>query len=94
MLAFDLITFSAAFITLAWFITTHRRGGRKQGRIRTGFRKRRPQIPEKNRGILNLILFLAHHLTASMYTNAALPAMILSRNGGSRIALPGMVNAW
>ena len=38
------------------------------------------------------ILFLAAiNLTASMY-NAALPAMILSRNGGSRMAL-GMVNA-
>lgn len=45
-----------------------------------------------NRGIFDLMLFLAAiNLVASMY-NAALPAMLLSRNGGSERAL-GTVNA-
>lgn len=51
VLAFDLITFSAAFITpggtsMVYYDPTGG-GGRKQGRICTGFCKRRPQIPEK-----------------------------------------------
>jgi len=42
---------------------------------------------KQNRGILNLILFLAAiNLTASIY-NAALPAMLLSRAGGGATAL-------
>ena len=41
----------------------------------------------ENRGILDLILFLACiNLVASVY-NAALPAMLLSRDGGSQAAL-------
>ena len=44
-----------------------------------------------NRGVLDLILFLAAiNLTASVY-NAALPAMLLSREGGGELAL-GLVN--
>ena len=93
VLAFDLITFSAAFITLAWFITIPQAeadGNREDSVLASA--KEGLKYLKKNRGILNLILFLAAiNLTASMY-NAALPAMILSRNGGSRIAL-GMVNA-
>ena len=93
VLAFDLITFSAAFITLAWFITIPQAeadGNREESVLASA--KEGLKYLKKNRGILNLILFLAAiNLTASMY-NAALPAMILSRNGGSRIAL-GMVNA-
>ncbi|GAU76529.1 MFS transporter [Fusibacter sp. 3D3] len=46
----------------------------------------------ENRGILDLILFLAGiNLIASMY-NAALPAMILSKDNGGEIGL-GVVNA-
>ena len=46
---------------------------------------------KRNPGILHLILFLAIiNLTASIY-NAALPAMLLSREGGSEFAL-GAVN--
>lgn len=42
---------------------------------------------KENRGILDLILFLAAiNLVASVY-NAALPAMLLSRNGGSEASL-------
>lgn len=48
---------------------------------------------KNNRGILDLILFLAFiNLTASMY-NAALPAMPLSRNGGGKTVL-GLVNTF
>ena len=93
VLAFDLITFSAAFITLAWFITIPQAeadGNREESVLASA--KEGLKYLKRNRGILNLILFLAAiNLTASMY-NAALPAMILSRNGGSRMAL-GMVNA-
>ena len=47
---------------------------------------------KRNRGILDLILFLAAiNLIASLY-NAALPAMLLSRQGGGQAAL-GLVNA-
>ncbi|MEG1892158.1 MAG: MFS transporter, partial [Clostridia bacterium] len=49
------------------------------------------QYLKGNRGILDLILFLAAiNLTASVF-NAALPAMLLSRDGGGRVAL-GTVN--
>ena len=49
------------------------------------------QYLHKNRGILDLILFLAAiNLVASMY-NAALPAMLLSRKNGGN-AILGMVN--
>ena len=48
---------------------------------------------KNNRGILDLILFLAViNFTASIY-NAALPAMLLSRAGGGETAL-GMVNTF
>ncbi len=47
----------------------------------------------KNRGILDLILFLAAiNLTASMY-NAAFPAMLLSRAGGGEKALAAVNTA-
>ena len=47
---------------------------------------------KKERGIFDLILFLsAINLVASIY-EAAFPAMVLSRNGGSETAM-GMVNA-
>ncbi len=47
VLAFDLITFSAAFITLAWFITIHRRRRTETGKNLYWLLQRRPQIPEK-----------------------------------------------
>ena len=85
VLAFDLITFSAAFITLAWFITIPQPkadGNREESVLASA--KEGLKYLKRNRGILNLILFLAAiNLTASMY-NAALPAMILSRNGGKQ----------
>ena len=46
-----------------------------------------PSYLRENRGILDLILFLTCiNLVASVY-NAALPAMLLSRDGGSQAAL-------
>ena len=90
VILFDLLTFATAFVTLAFFIPVpHRKrpenetaGGSVLSQAREGL-----QYLKKNRGILDLILFLAAiNLTASMY-NAALPAMILSRNGGSQTAL-------
>ena len=93
VVAIDLCTFAAAFLTLALC-------------IRIPEEKREEQEPEKlltaaragvaylrdERGIFDLILFLAAiNLVASVY-DAAFPAMLLSRNGGSERAL-GTVNA-
>lgn len=93
VVAIDLCTFAAAFLTLALC-------------IRIPEEKREEQEPEKlltaaragvaylrdERGIFDLILFLAAiNLVASVY-EAAFPAMLLSRNGGSERAL-GTVNA-
>ncbi|MDO4739149.1 MAG: MFS transporter [Eubacteriales bacterium] len=79
VIAFDLLTFAAAFTALAFFVRipqTKGETGPKEGMLasaRTGLRFLR-----KNRGIFDLMLFLAAiNLTASMY-NAAFPAMILS----------------
>lgn len=88
----DLITFMIAFVALSGFIAIPQVQRQDQAEesmissVRTGL-----AYLKNNRGILDLILFLAAiNLTASMY-NAALPAMILSRAGGSKTAL-GLVN--
>lgn len=93
VIAFDLITFGVAFTALALYIkipepqtSSHHRSSvletAKEGIV----------YLKHNRGILDLILFLAAiNLTASMF-NAALPALLLSREGGSEAAL-GLVNA-
>lgn len=89
----DLATFVIAFITLAGFIkvpyikpSLHAKAESLLQSAGAGLRYLRD-----NRGILDLILFLAAiNLTASMY-NSALPAMLLSRPGGSKTAL-GLVN--
>ena len=95
VLLFDLVTFGVAVITLAFFIRipevsiSEAKTQRKESLLKAageglGYLK-------KNRGILTLILFLAAiNLIASIY-NAALPAMLLSREGGGREAL-GWVN--
>lgn len=89
---FDLATFGAAFFSLAFFI--------KIPKIKSKEKKTEPVFEsaksgllylKNNRGILDLILFLAAiNLVASVY-NAALPAMLLSRNGGGDAAL-GILN--
>ncbi len=93
VVAFDLFTFCVAFLTLAFGIRipeeTAQAGEREKlsGSVKKGLSYLRQQ-----RGILGLILFLAAiNLVASIY-DAAFPAMMLSREGGSERAL-GLVNA-
>lgn len=94
VIAFDFLTFGTAFITLALFIhipSVREEAGKVQETVLESARKGLYYLAE-NKGIFYLILFLsAINLTASMY-NVALPAMLLSRNGGSVTAL-GLVNA-
>ena len=94
VIIFDLVTFAVAFLVLLLFI-----------RIPEGEKADKPKEPmlqsvkeglaflKEKRGILSLILFLAAiNFVASMF-NAALPAMVLSRNGGSETAL-GVINTF
>lgn len=92
VILFDLITFVIAFVALLCFvkIPRSRKENVKQDTVlqsaKNGLRYLRD-----NRGILDLILFLATiNFTASIF-NATLPAMMLSRAGGGALAL-GMVN--
>lgn len=82
VMLFDLATFAVAFLTLAAAI--------RIPSLRTETSSESPlqavgqgvEWLRRNRGILDLILFLAAiNLVASVY-NAALPAMLLSRSGG------------
>ena len=94
VIIFDLVTFAAAFLVLLLFI-----------RIPAGEADDKPKEPmlqsvkeglaflREKRAILSLIFFLAGiNFVASMF-NAALPAMLLSRNGGSEMAL-GVINTF
>ncbi len=93
VIAVDLITFAAAFLTLWLLISAPENGGAEK--------PKEPLLASARAGlawlgksplILNLILFLAGiNLVASVYS-AALPAMLLSRpNGGEGVL--GAVNA-
>jgi len=92
VIAFDLITCAAAMLTLGFTIripAPDENGEARESVLRAA--RSGLQYLWKNRGILNLILFLAAiNLIASMY-NAALPAMLLSREGGGTVVL-GWVN--
>lgn len=92
VIAIDLITFAVAFVSLLAFIKIPQLESdstKKESMLKTA--KSGLSYLKHNRGILNLILFLAGiNFTASMY-NAAYPALILSRAGGGEIAL-GIVN--
>lgn len=90
---FDLLTFAVAFICLLKFVQIPQiQNERQQETSVLSSAKAGLHYLKHNRGILDLIFFLAAiNLTNSVY-NAALPAMLLSRNGGSEIAL-GVVNA-
>lgn len=91
--AFDLFTFCVAFITLAFGIRIPEdtEEKEKQEKLWVSARKGIGYLT-RNRGIFNLILFLAAiNLVASIY-DAAFPAMLLSREGGSEKVL-GLVNA-
>ena len=92
VLIFDLVTFAVAFIALLCFVKIPEPSAREEQRetmmqsVRSGL-----GYLKQNRGILDLILFLAViNLIASIY-EAALPAMLLSREGGGEVAL-GIVN--
>lgn len=90
----DLLTFAVAFITLFCFVRIPHEILRTDAVKESVFKAAKSGLwfLKKNRGILDLILFLAAiNLIASMY-NAALPAMLLSREGGGETAL-GTVNA-
>ncbi|MDO4307097.1 MAG: MFS transporter [Eubacteriales bacterium] len=93
VITIDLLTFAAAFLTLAFLIKIPE--GEQPAEIKESMltsAKQGIDYLKKERGILDLILFLAAiNLVASIY-DAAFPAMLLSRNGGSEAAL-GMVNA-
>lgn len=90
VMVIDLFTFAIAFVSLLCFVkipSVWNEGSKKESvlqSIKSGL-----VYLKQNRGILDLILFLAAiNFTASIY-NAALPAMVLSREG--EIAL-GIVN--
>lgn len=90
---FDLFTFGAAFLTLAFFIQIPESREKEEKREPLWLSaKKGITYLKKEWGIFNLILFLAAiNLVASIY-DAAFPAMMLSRNGGSEKVL-GLVNA-
>lgn len=91
--AFDLFTFGVAFITLAFGIRIpeNEEESAKQEKLLASAKKGLAYLRDE-RGIFGLIMFLAAiNLVASIY-DAAFPAMMLSRNGGSERTL-GLVNA-
>lgn len=92
VMIFDLITFVVAFVVLLCFVEIPQTGQEnKETESVLKSAKAGLQYLKQNRGILDLILFLAAiNFTASIY-NAALPAMLLSRSGGGEVAL-GVVN--
>lgn len=93
IVTFDLLTFGVAFLTLAFGIRIpeNKEKEEAQEKLLTSAGKGIIYL-KKERGIFDLILFLAAiNLVASIY-DAAFPAMMLSRNGGSEKVL-GLVNA-
>lgn len=92
VLLFDLITFGAAFITLVSLIRIPEKKGLENEERESVLDSARAGLRylKVNRGILDLILFLAAiNLTASMY-NAALPAMLLSKAGKNALGIVNM----
>ena len=91
--AFDLFTFGVAFVTLAFCIKIpgKERDGAGKEKLLAAAGKGIAYL-RRERGIFQLILFLAAiNLVASVY-EAAFPAMMLSREGGGEKVL-GLVNA-
>lgn len=92
VIAVDLITFAAAFLTLLLFIRIpeSETSGRSEEKLLTSARKGLGWL-KQNPLIMDLILFLACiNLVASVY-DAALPAMLLSKANGGETVL-GAVN--
>ena len=93
IICIDLFTFAAAFVSLAFFVKLPEYRAENNAESFLSLTKSGLTYLRQNRGILDLILFLAGiNLIASMY-NAAFPAMILSKESGGEIAL-GTVNAF
>ena len=93
VILFDLATFAAAFLALLLFIRIPdaQPGGAPKETLLASAKQGLRWLRE-HAGILHLILFLAAiNLVASMY-DAAFPAMMLSRQGGSEQVM-GTVNA-
>ncbi|MEK3674168.1 MFS transporter [Paenibacillus sp. FSL R10-2771] len=93
VILFDLITFATAFTALLCCVHIPQVPKRSSTGSETILQSASSGLRylRDNRGILDLILFLALiNFTASIF-NAALPAMMLSRTGGGELAL-GMVN--
>jgi len=94
VIIFDLVTFAVAFVSLLLFIRIPE-GEQSTKEKEPFFETIRGGIAflRQKRGIFTLILFLAAiNLVASMY-NAALPAMLLSREGGGETAM-GVLNTF
>lgn len=92
VIAVDVVTFTVAFLTLGFLIhiPEGRQKEKQDEKIFSSARKGLVWL-KQNPLILNLILFLACiNLVASTY-DAALPAMILSKNNGGEMIL-GIVN--
>lgn len=93
IVAFDLFSFGIAFLTLTFGIRIpeNRETEEREEKLLASAKKGITYLKQE-KGIFHLILFLAAiNLVASIY-DAAFPAMMLSRNGGSEKVL-GMVNA-
>ena len=93
VIIFDLISFAMAFAALLFFVQIPEidKGIEAKESLLKSVKAGLVYL-KNNRGILDLIFFLAAiNFIASVY-NAALPAMILSRKGGGEVAL-GIVNA-
>lgn len=93
VIVFDLITFFSAFTVLLFFIKIPQVKSDRDNHKETMLQSVNAGLAylKKERGILDLILFLAViNFTASMF-NSALAPMLLSRAGGGKLEL-GMVN--
>ncbi len=92
VIVFDLFSFGMAFVSLLFFVKIpelKKDDEAKETILRSA--KAGVHYLIQHRGILDLILFLAAiNLIASVY-NAALPAMILSKQAGNEVGL-GLVN--
>ena len=92
VVAFDLCTFGVAFLTLAFCIRIPEETAAEEREALWASVKKGLAYLREQKGILGLISFLAAiNLVASVY-EAAFPAMMLSREGGSETTL-GLVNA-
>ncbi len=93
IVAFDLFSFGVAFVVLAFGIRIpeEEKAKNDQENLLQSVKEGIGYL-EREKGIFGLLLFLAAiNLVASAY-NAAFPAMMLSRNGGSQRTM-GVVNA-